>query len=116
MSDAEQDYEQLKARWQREHSNPHAAHHVVLPPDTAPPRLASEAKGTAIIALVLWLATAAAAVSHLNGNPTAINAVIGSGIGALAVSLAALGLWRQDRQLHHRTPRQRGQGRTPDAE
>ncbi|WP_432135858.1 hypothetical protein [Streptomyces sp. bgisy154] len=34
MSDAEQDYERLKARWQEAHRSPHAAHSVVLPPDT----------------------------------------------------------------------------------
>lgn len=46
-----------------------------------------------VMEVVLWLGTAAALVSHLGGNPTAINAVIGVGIWAVIVTVLDVGSW-----------------------
>ncbi|MFI8988649.1 hypothetical protein ACIG63_27175 [Streptomyces antimycoticus] len=58
------------------------------------------AKGIAALALVLWLVVAAATTDLvLTGNPTAPNAIIGAGLGALILTCEAISLWRQDREL-----------------
>jgi len=42
------------------------------------------------LAVALWLITTAAAVSLALGNETALNAVVGAGIPALAATVAAI--------------------------
>ena len=42
------------------------------------------------VAAAFWVAFAAALVSHINGNPTAINGVIGAGVCAVVCTVLAL--------------------------
>lgn len=44
-----------------------------------------------VLAVLFWVACGIAVISHLAGNPTAINAIIGAGLVALIfTALAAL--------------------------
>ncbi|WP_060879937.1 hypothetical protein [Streptomyces scabiei] len=64
------------------------------------PRSDGTTKATALLATVLWFVVAAATTDLLlTGNPTAPNAILGAGIGALALTATAVALRRQDRRL-----------------
>jgi hypothetical protein len=51
-------------------------------------------KGTAAFAAICWVIACVALIAMRLGNPTAINAVIGCGIPALALTAAAIQLHR----------------------
>lgn len=58
--------------------------------------MSAEVKTFAAVAILGWLITAAAIVSMVLGNPTAINGVIGAGVGAATFTAAAVAMHRQD--------------------
>ncbi|MEU0860671.1 hypothetical protein ABZ352_35695 [Streptomyces griseofuscus] len=63
--------------------------------------MAPETKLTAGFAVLGWLVTAAATVSMIGGNQTAINGVIGAGVPALAFTTLAILTQRWESQRHH---------------
>ena len=70
------------------------------PRSTTAPRGDGTTKGIALLAAVLWIVVAAATADLLlTGNPTAPNAILSAGIGALALTAGAVALRRQDRRL-----------------
>jgi len=58
--------------------------------------VSAEVKTFAAVAVLGWIITAAAVVSMVLGNPTAINGVIGAGVGSAAFTAAAVVMHRQD--------------------
>jgi hypothetical protein len=64
--------------------------------------LASETRGTLLLAVILWGTAVAAAISMIGGNPTAINAVVACSLGAAVLTGAGVGLARQDLRFNER--------------
>jgi hypothetical protein len=60
--------------------------------------MSPETKSFTAGAIVLWTVAALAAISMVRGNPTAINAVIGAGVGAMPWTAVAWVMARQDQR------------------
>lgn len=67
--------------------------------------MSGEMRLFAYMAVPCWALWVWAFVDMLLGNPTAINGVIGIGLGASIISAAALALRRQDRPQHAVPPK-----------
>lgn len=55
-------------------------------------------KWVAVYALLLWALCGLAVASHISGNQTAINGIIGAAFGAVMFSALAVYLWKSDRR------------------